>query len=66
MPPVPHACVVPTLHTPWLAQAPHVQTPFAQVPVCVPQFPQARVAGPVQTGGGGLPGGVGFTELAVS
>jgi hypothetical protein len=50
LPPIPHACVAPGMHTPSFMQAPQSdQTPFAQVRDWVPQFPQAWLPGPAQT-----------------
>jgi hypothetical protein len=47
LPPIPHACVAPAMHTPSFAQVPQSdQTPLLQVRDCMPQFPHPCVAGP--------------------
>lgn len=49
VPPLPHACMAPGAHAPWFMHAENApQTPFSQVRVWVPQWPQLWLAGPVQ------------------
>jgi hypothetical protein len=49
VPPITHGCVAPGTQDPWFMHGPQSdQVPLLQTRDCVPQLPQAWVAGPVQ------------------
>jgi hypothetical protein len=67
VPPVAQDRVEPGAHTPWPSHADHDHTPPMHDASLVPQYPHARVDGPVQVGWGVLSGGGGgFGSLGVS